>query len=143
MKSIKTIFGVLVGVVAVVGVVTLGAAQAFASSAPIVITYEKQCDASVHCVGFTGAGGTFDMQGANFRGTGNVFHFTVTETVTEGDISFTAELTATQTPAGFVVLSGRVTQGSFAGAVIHQRSDPDDPVANTWTGELQIMPASG
>jgi hypothetical protein len=42
MTNIKTIFGVLVAVVAaVVGVVAFGAAQASASSAPIVIPYAK------------------------------------------------------------------------------------------------------
>src|SRR5918996_723858 len=87
--------------------------MAVASSAPIVITYAKQCDAGGHCVGTTGSGGTFEMQvdGASFRETGNVAHFTVTE-------------------------------GSFEGAKVHQRSDLDDPVANTWTGELRLMPAS-
>ena len=118
--------------------------MAVASSAPIVITYAKQCDAGGHCVGTTGSGGTFEMQvdGASFRETGNVAHFTATESVTDGDISFTAELTATRSPAGFIVLNGRVTEGSFEGAKVHQRSDLDDPVANTWTGELRLMPAS-
>ena len=117
---------------------------AAASSAPIVITYAKQCDASGHCVGTTGSGGTFEMQvdGASFRATGNAAHFTATVSVTDGDISFTAEMTATSSPAGFIVLNGTVTEGSFAGAKVHQRSDLDDPVANTWTGELRLMPAS-
>ena len=116
--------------------------MAVASSAPIVITYAKQCDASGHCVGTTGSGGTFEMQVTSFRATGNAAHFTATEWVTDGDISFTAEMTATQSPAGFIVLNGTVTEGSFAGAEVHQRSDLVDPVANTWTGELRLMPAS-
>ena len=45
MTNIKTLFGLLVAVVAaVVGVVAFGAAQASASSAPIVIPYEKTCE---------------------------------------------------------------------------------------------------
>ena len=44
MTNIKTLFGLLVTVVAaVVGVVAFGAAQASASSAPIVIQYAKTC----------------------------------------------------------------------------------------------------
>jgi hypothetical protein len=78
----------------------------------------------------------------SYRSTGNAQHFTATESVTEGGISFTAEMSATFSPGGFVVLNGRVTDGSFAGAEIHQRSNLVDPVANTWTGELQLMPAS-
>ena len=118
------------------------ASTAAASSAPIVITYAKQCDATGHCVGTAGSGGTFEMQVTSYRATGDAAHFTATEWVRDGDISFTAELTATQTPAGFVVLNGRVTQGSFVGAEVHQRSDLVDPVASTWTGELRLMPAT-
>ena len=45
MTNLKTLFGSLVAVVAaVVGVVAFGAAQASASSAPIVIPYEKTCE---------------------------------------------------------------------------------------------------
>ena len=41
MTNIKTLFGLLV---AAVGVVAFGAAQASASSAPIVIPYAKTCN---------------------------------------------------------------------------------------------------
>ena len=138
----KRKFILLVAIVAIVGVVGVGAARAAASSAPIVITYEKQCDAFGHCVGTTGGGGTIEMQITSFRATGDAAHVTFTESVTDGDISFTAEMTATASPAGFIVLNGTVTEGSFAGAEVHQRSNLVDPAANTWAGELQIMPAS-
>jgi hypothetical protein len=131
---------------------------AAASSAPIVITYEKQCDAaSGRCVGTAGSGGEIEMQVTSFRPTGAAAHLTFTECVTDGDIisftveecvtdgdiiSFTAEMKATFSPAGFIVLNGTVTEGSFAGAQVHQRSNLVDPVADTWTGELRIMPAS-
>ena len=126
----------------VAAAIAVMASTAAASSAPIVITYAKQCDATGHCVGTAGSGGRFEMQVTSYRTTGDAAHFTATESVTVGAISFTAELTATMTPAGFVVLSGRVTQGSFVGAEVHQRSNLVDPVANTWTGELRLMPAS-
>ncbi|MEX2645240.1 MAG: hypothetical protein WD249_03160, partial [Gaiellaceae bacterium] len=68
MTKIKAIFGLLVAVVAVVvGVVAFGAAQASASSAPIVIPYAKTCDARGHCVGTAGDGGTLEMQVTSFR----------------------------------------------------------------------------
>ena len=115
---------------------------AAASSAPIVIPYAKQCDATTgQCVG-TAGDGTIVMQVTSFRATGDVAHLTFTEWVTDGDISFTAEMTGTFSPAGFIVLNGTVTEGSFAGAQVHQRSNLVDPAANTWTGELRIMPAS-
>ena len=41
----------------------------------------------------------------------------------KADISFTAEMNGHVSPAGFLVLNGTVTEGSFAGAEVHQRSD--------------------
>jgi hypothetical protein len=146
MTNIKAIFGVLVAVVAaVVGVVALGAAQASASSAPIVIPYAKTCDETVgHCVGSAGNGGTFEMQVTSFRATGKAAQMTVTEWITVGGISFTAELSGHASPAGFIVLNGTVTEGSFAGAQVHQRSNlvGIDGTTSAWTGKLRLMPAS-
>jgi hypothetical protein len=147
MTNIKTLFGLLVAVVsAVVGVVAFGAAQASASSAPIVISYAKTCDETVgHCVGTAGDGGTLEMQVTSFRATGKAAQLTFTEWITVGDISFTAEMNGHASPAGFIVLNGTVTEGSFAGAQVHQRSDlvGVDGTTTTWTGELRLMPASG
>jgi hypothetical protein len=146
MTNIKTPFGLLVAVVAaVVGVVAFGAAQASASSAPIVIPYAKTCnEATGQCVGTAGAGGTFEMQVTSFRATGNAAQMTATETITVGGISFTAEMNGHVSPAGFIVLNGTVTEGSFAGAQVHQRSNLVGATATTtpWTGELRLMPAS-
>jgi hypothetical protein len=90
-------------VAAVVGVVVFGAAQASASSAPIMIPYAKTCDETVgHCVGTAGNGGTFEMQVTSFRGTGNAAQLTVTEWITVGDISFTAKMNGHVSPHGFI-----------------------------------------
>ena len=125
MTKIKTLFGLLVAVVAaVVGVVAFGAAQASASSAPIVIPYAKTCDETVgHCESNPGSAVTLEMQVTTFRATGNAARFTLTEWITVGDISFTAEMNGHRSPAGFIVLNGTVTEGSFAGARVHQRSN--------------------
>ena len=131
--------------VAVVGVVAFGAAQASASSAPIVIPYAKTCDETVgHCVGTAGDGGTLEMQITSFRATGSAAQLTATEKITVRGISFTAEMNGHVSPAGFIVLNGTVTEGSFAGAQVHQRSNlVGGPVtASEWTGELRLMPAS-
>jgi hypothetical protein len=86
------------------------------------------------------------MQVTSFRATGNAAQLTLTEWITVGDISFTAEMSGHVSPAGFIVLNGTVTEGSFAGAKVHQRSnfDPEHSAGNTtaWTGELRLMPAS-
>ena len=132
-------------------VAAAGAAQASASSAPIVITYEKTCVGLV-CTGTAGNGGTIVMHvdPTTFRATGNARQFTTTEWITVGDISFTAVMNAHRSPAGFIVLNGTVTEDSdsFAGAQVHQRSNFDglvggDPSKTHWIGELQLMPASG
>ena len=145
MTNLKTLFGLLAAVVAVVAVVALGAVQASASSAPIVIPYAKTCDETVgHCVGTAGDGGTLEMQVTSFRPTGDAAQLTFTESVTVGDISFTAEMSGHASPAGFIVLNGTVTEGSFAGAQVHQRSNlvGIEGTTTAWTGELQLVPAS-
>lgn len=143
--GVKGISRLLLAVVAAISGLAFGAAQASASSAPIVIPYAKTCDESVgHCVGTAGNGGTIEMQVTSFRETGDGAELKLTEWITVGEISFTAEMKGHQTPAGFIVLSGRVTGGSFEGAQIHQRSNLTGANGNTteWTGELQLMPAS-
>ena len=95
-------------------------------------------------MGTAGDGGTIEMQVTSFRATGNAAQLTATERITVGDISFTAEMNAHVSPAGFIVLNGTVTEGSFAGAQVHQRSNLVGAAATTtsWTGELRLMPAS-
>jgi hypothetical protein len=83
MIHIKTRLGSLAVPAAVIGVVAFGTAQAFASSAPTVITYEKTCVAATgHCHGDTGDGGTIDMQVTGFAATGEAAQLTLTERIT-------------------------------------------------------------
>ena len=141
-KQGKIIFGFLV---AAIMAGAFAAAQASASNAPIVIQYAKTCDLTVgHCVGTAGNGGTIEMQVTSFRQTGADAQLTLTEWVTVGHISFTAEMNGHWSPAGFIVLNGTVTAGSFAGAQVHQRSNyVGGPLtASVWAGELQLLPAS-
>ena len=142
MTRLKKVVGLLGAVVGVVGVVAFGAAQASASSAPIVIPYEKTCVGPV-CTGDAG-GVTIRMDVTGFQPTGNAAQLTLTERITFGDIRFTAELSGHASPAGFIVLNGTVTDGSFTGAQIHQRSNlmGVEGSATFWKGELQLMPAS-
>ena len=139
MTTMRAILGSLVAVVAVGAFATV---QASASSAPIVISYTKTC-AGGTCVGTTGDGDTLRMQVTSFRATGNAAQLTTTEWIT-GGISITAELSGHRSPSGFIVLNGTVTEGSFAGAQVHQRSNyvGGPATASDWTGELQLVPAS-
>jgi hypothetical protein len=139
---IKAIIGLLLAAVAAGA---FAAAHASASSAPIVIPYAKTCDEIAgHCVGTAGDGGTLEMQVTGFRATGNAAQLTLTEWITVGDISFTAEMNGHRSPAGFIVLNGTVTDGSFAGAQVHQRSNfvSGPATASAWTGQLELLPAS-
>jgi hypothetical protein len=142
----KTRFAVLAAVAAaVIGVVALGAARASASGGPISISYAKTCDEITgHCAGTAGNGGTLEMQVTSFRATGKDAQLTLTEWITVGDISFTAVMYGHQSPAGFIVLNGTVTEGSFVGAQVHQRSNlvGVDGDTTSWTGGLQLVPAS-
>lgn len=135
---------ILAVVAVVIGGVAFSAAQASASSAPIELAYAKTCNASLYCEGTVGNGGTIKMQVTRYQATGDAAQLTLTEWIKVGDISFTAELSGHSSPAGFIVLNGTVTDGSFAGAQVHQRSNFAGAGANTtsWIGELQLMPSS-
>ena len=146
MTRIKAIFGWRGAMLATVLIVATGAAQASASSAPIVITYEKTCiEAAGSCSGPTGNGDTLTMQVTGGRPTGKAAQLTMTESIV-GEITFSAVLRAHAAPAGFIVLNGTVTGGPYAGARVHQRSYLTgvsmDGTTTTWEGELRIMPAS-
>jgi hypothetical protein len=141
MTNIKARLGLLVAVFALVA---FAAAQASASSAPIVIPYAKTCGPTGHCAGSAGNGGTLEMQVTSLRPSGDAAQLTLTEWITVGGISFTAEMSGTVSPAGFIVLNGTVTAGSYAGAQVHQRSNLVGAAGTTtsWTGQLQLMPAT-
>jgi hypothetical protein len=141
-KNGKAIFAF---VAAAVAAAAFAAPQASASNAPLVIAYAKTCDLTVgHCVGTAGNGGTIVMQVTSFRATGADAQLTLTEWITVGEISFTAEMNGHWSPSGFIVLNGTVTDGSFTGAEVHQRSDfvGGDPTASRWAGELRLAPAT-
>lgn len=131
--------------VLVVGV-AVGAAPVSASSPPIVIAYAKTCNVLIgHCAGSAGDGGTFEMQVTSFRASGKAAHLTATVEITVGDIAFTAEMSGHASPAGFIVLNGTVTAGSFLGARVHQRSNFAGAEGNmtSWIGELRLTPKAG
>jgi len=143
MRSKKLLVAVVLVIAVAAGAFT--AAQASASGAPVVIPYAKTCYLTVgHCVGTAGNGGTIEMQITSFRATGRAAQLTLTEWIAVGGLSFTAEMRGHQSPDGFIVLSGTVTEGSFAGAQIHQRSNyvGGPATASEWAGELQLVQAS-
>jgi hypothetical protein len=114
----------------------------------MVIPYAKTCNELIgHCESAPGAAVTLEMQVTSFRATGKAAQLTFTEEITVGGISFTAVMNGHASPAGVIVLSGTVTEGSFEGAQVFQRSNfvglvGGNPNMTAWVGELRLMPAS-
>ena len=95
-------------------IIGIGAAPASASSAPIVVTYQKTCvlTATPTCEGTTEDGDVMTMQITGFRDTGKAPHLTFNESVV-GELTLTAVMSGHNSPAGFIVLNGTVTSGPF------------------------------
>lgn len=144
MTNVKSILGLLVAVVAVFVGVGFEAAQASATRGPIVISYEKTCVSGV-CDGTAGHDGKINMEITGFQPTSWGAEVTFTESIKVGRISFTAEMKGRLfNQAAIIVLSGRVTEGSFEGARVLQMSKrvgPDGPETE-WTGNLLLLPAN-
>ena len=144
MTNVKSILGLLVAVVAVVVGVGFEAAQASATKAPIVISYEKTCVGTT-CAGTAGDDGSIAMEITSYEPTRTGAKLSLTEWITVGDHSFTAEMKGHMfSKAGIIVLSGRVTEGSFEGTRVLQMSKrvgPDGPETE-WTGNLLLLPAN-
>ena len=144
MTKIKAILGSLLAVVVVVGGVAFEAPQASATRGPIVISYEKTCVSGV-CDGTAGHDGTIHMEITDFQPTSWGAEVAFTERIVVGRISFTAEMKGRLfNQAAIILLSGRVTEGSFEGARVLQMSKrvgPDGPETE-WTGNLLLLPAN-
>ena len=91
MTNVKSILGLLVAVVAVVVGVGFEAAQASATKAPIVISYEKTCVGTT-CAGTAGDDGSIAMEITSYEPTRTGAKLSLTEWITVGDHSFTAEM---------------------------------------------------
>lgn len=121
-----------------------GIAQA--SNEPIVISFEKDCP------GFTcteTASSPVDVETVITSGwlSGDVFHYTATETLSSGDGSVTVDLVGVLMLArdpDLTVLNGTVTSGSWngidlAGARVH--ASAVRVTGSIFAGWVQIMPA--
>jgi hypothetical protein len=134
---------VLAAVALVVVVLGATSAAASASNAPVVIPFEKHWVGPGHYVGTACEGGTIEMQVSNSSVTGNVQHFSVTIWATVPGHAFTAVLDGTfNFSTGKTLLNGTVTEGWLAGAQAHEEGQLVDPDTLTFTGTLQLMPAS-
>jgi hypothetical protein len=63
--------------------------------------------------------------------------------VVDGDVSFTARLSGTlNTLTGHVVMNGRVVEGDYLGAVVHEEGQLVDAATLRFQGLIRIMPAT-
>jgi hypothetical protein len=126
-----------------VAALTVLAPTGSASNSPVLIPFEKHRVGPGHYVGTACDGGTIEMQVSNSSVTGNVQHFDATIWATVPGHSFTAVLRGTfDFSTGKTLLNGTVTEGWLAGAQAHEQGQLVDPDTLTFTGTLQLLPAS-
>ncbi len=121
--------------------------SAAASNAVIVLPFAKQGSVvDSHYLGTAAGGVALDMQLSDKYWTGEVQHFTATETlVWPGGRSLTAVLDGRfNNTTGATVLDGQVTNGWLQGAQVHEEGQLigfSFPIAS-FAGTLQLMPGS-
>jgi hypothetical protein len=139
----KRVLPVLLAIVALAAF----AGSAAASDAAIVLSFTKQGSVlDSHYVGTATGGAALDMQLSDKYWTGEVQHFTATETlVWPGGRSLTAVLEGRfNNTTGATVLNGQVTSGWLQGAQVHEEGQLTGfsfPIAS-FAGSLQLMPGS-
>jgi hypothetical protein len=121
--------------------------SAAASNAVIVLPFTKQGSViDSHYVGTAAGGAALDMQLSDKYWTGEVQHFTATETLVWPDgRSLTAVLDGCfNNITGATVLNGQVTSGWLQGAQVHEEGQLigfSYPIAS-FAGTVQLMPGS-
>lgn len=133
----------LLVLVTAVGSLSFGAASASASEAAIVIPFQKWSIGPGQYVGTAGDGGTIAMQVYDSYVTGNVQHFTASLELMLDGRSLSAVLDGRfNFSTAAVTLNGIVTDGWLECAQVHEESQLVDFDPLTFTGTVQLMPAS-
>jgi hypothetical protein len=137
MKGLLLVLGVLVTLTGLAGTAT-------ASTAPVVVSFEKHSIGSGHYVGTACNGGTIDMQLSNSSVTGNVQQFTATvQLACPGSGTLTAVLDGRfNFSTGKTVLNGVVVDGWLAGAQVHEEGQLVGVDPFTFVGTVQLMSGS-
>jgi hypothetical protein len=114
-----------------------------AAQRPIVLGFEKAWAAPDYYVGTVDGGGTIEMWLSDKSVIGNTQHFDATVAVNASGGTFTAFVSGQiNFSTGRVVLNGTVTSGWMAGARVQEESQLIDPATGSFTGTIQVMPAS-
>lgn len=129
--------------VATLAIMASAAAPVSAAQRPVVLEFEKAWAAPDYYVGTVDGGGTIQMWLSNKRVVGNSQHFDAHVAVDAPSGTLTAFVSGRiNFSTGRVVLNGTVTSGWMDGAQVHEESQLIDPDTGSFTGTIQIMPAS-
>ena len=133
----------MTSMVATLAMVAAVAAPVTAAERPIVLGFEKAWSAPDYYVGTVDGGGTIEMWLSDKSVIGNTQHFDATVTVDAPSGAFSAFVSGKiNFSTGRVVLNGSVTSGWLTGARVQEESQLIDPDTGSFTGTIQIMPAS-
>jgi hypothetical protein len=119
-------------------------ATATAASDPIRLSFDKTASGPGTWSGSVSGdvSGDLSTQLLSLRETGVIWHVTF-DWVVDGDAAFTARLSGTlNTSTGHVVMNGRVIDGDYLGAVVHEEGQLVNPATFQFQGVIRIMPAT-
>jgi hypothetical protein len=140
MRRLQITFGCLLAASLLVG----SAAAATAASDPVLISFDKSTSGPGTWSGSVSGDVDGDLSTTllSLTETGVIWHVTF-DWVVDGDASFTARLSGTlNTSTGHVVMNGRVIEGAYLDAVVHEEGQLIDPATLHFQGLIRIMPAT-
>jgi hypothetical protein len=120
-------------------------AAATAASDPVRISFDKSTSGPGTWSGTVSGDVDGDLTTTllSVTATGVIWHVTF-DWVIDGDASFTARLSGTlNTSTGHVVMNGRVIDGDFLGAIVHEEGQLIDATTLHFQGLIRLMPATG
>jgi hypothetical protein len=126
------------------GLLIGSSATATAANDPIQLSFDKSASGPGIWSGSVSGDVDGDLTTAllSLTETGVIWHVTF-DWVVDGDASFTARLSGTlNTSTGHVVMNGRVIDGDYLGAVVHEEGRLIDPATLHFQGLIRIMPAT-
>ena len=119
-------------------------AGAAAANDPVRITFDKSTSGPGTWSGSVSGDVEGDLSTTllSLTTTGVIWQVTF-DWVVDGDSSFTARLSGTlNTSTGHVVMNGRVIEGDYLDAVVHEEGQLIDPATLHFQGLIRIMPAT-
>jgi hypothetical protein len=121
------------------------ATSAAAANEPVQLTFDKTASGPGTWSGTVSGDVNGDLTTTllSVTETGVIWHVTF-DWVVDGDASFTARLSGTlNTSTGHVVMNGRVIDGAYLGAEVHEEGQLVDAATLRFRGSIRIMPATG